>query len=293
MITTQQLSRRYGLRIGIESVDLHVAAGSIFGFLGPNGAGKTTTIRVLLGFLRPTSGTAHVSGLDCWRKSPRIKSEVGYLPGDLRLYPWLTARRALALVGRIRGQNLEKEGRDLCDRFALPMTVAARSMSRGMRQKLGLILALVGHPRLLILDEPTTGLDPPMRHELATYLRERAEAGATIFFSSHTLSEVDQLCQEVAIVRAGRVVVHESLAELRGRAHRSVTLRFRDEDSASRITVPDFLHILQRQPSLWHCQLDGPTPPLIAWAAQQPLADIVICTASMSLWEAWPIWPPR
>jgi ABC-2 type transport system ATP-binding protein len=216
IIETRDLCRGYGRRVGITAVDLNVREGQIFGFLGPNGAGKTTTIRVLLGLLRPTSGVATVFGLDCWHRSHRIKQEVGYLPGDLRLYPWLTGEAALRMVGRIRGRDLMPAGRRLADRYQLEMSVQAKAMSRGMRQKLGLILALAHKPRLLILDEPTSGLDPLMRDELSGHLRELAAEGHTVFFSSHTLSEVEQLCDHIAIVRAGRIAADESLPKSRG-----------------------------------------------------------------------------
>ena len=137
-------------------MDLDVAEGEIFGFLGPNGAGKTTTIRLLLGFLRPSAGRAGIFGLDCWRQSPHIKRDVGYLPGDLRLYPWMTVGSAVKVFGQIRGLEMSAAGAELAERFRLETNLHVRKMSRGMRQKLGLILALAHRPRLLILDEPTS-----------------------------------------------------------------------------------------------------------------------------------------
>ena len=193
-IETDDLTRRYGARRGIERVSLTVPDGSRFGFLGPNGAGKTTTIRVLLGFLKPTAGQARVFGRDVWRESALIKSDVGYLPGDLRLYPWLSGELALRIFGGVRGRDLMRAGRELAERFALDLRVKVRNMSRGMRQKLGLILALAPRPKLLILDEPTASLDPLMQETLRAHLRELAARGHTVFFSSHTLSEVEQLC---------------------------------------------------------------------------------------------------
>ncbi len=276
IIITEDLSRRYGRRVGIAAVDLEIAAGEIFGFLGPNGAGKTTAIRLLLGFLRPTSGRAAIQGLDCWRQSARIKREVGYLPGDLRLYPWLTGHAALKIVGRIRGADLRRRGSELADRFQLEMNLRVRKMSRGMRQKLGLILALVHQPRLLVLDEPTSGLDPLMQDELAHCLRELASAGHTVFFSSHTLSEVANLCDRVAIVRQGHIIADETLSSLRGRARRTVQLVFDDANTAERVQLPDFLKLDRRDGRQCHCELEGPTPPLIHWTAQQAVADINI-----------------
>src|SRR5262245_27893109 len=218
VISTHNLTRWYGRRRGIEGLNLEVAEGSLFGFLGPNGAGKTTTIRVMLGFLRPSSGGASVLNRDCWRDSRRIKVDVGYVPGDLRLHPWLTGTSALRIFSAIRGRDLVRGGMDLAQRFELDMTVKVRNMSRGMRQKLGLILAMAHQPRVLVMDEPTASLDPLMQVRLHEHLREQSRQGHTVFFSSHSLSEVEQLCDRVAIVRDGRLVADSTLDELRRQA---------------------------------------------------------------------------
>jgi len=276
LLETRGLTRRYGRRVGVESVDLSLEPGTVFGFLGPNGAGKTTTIRLLLGFLRPSAGTARVFGLDCWRDSRRIKRDVGYLPSDLRLYPWMDGRSAVRVVGRIRGLDLRAAAGELAERFALEMDVRVRAMSRGMRQKLGLVLALAHRPRLLILDEPTTGLDPLMQDELEALLRELAERGHTVFFSSHTLSEVEAVCTEVAVVRRGRIVASERLDALRRRAPRSVTLRFQDAEAAARVRPPAGLRLVARHGARCEGELDGPATALLDWLRTQPLADFVI-----------------
>ena len=276
IISTEQLSRRYGRRIGIEAANLDVREGQIFGFLGANGAGKTTVIRLLTGFLRPTQGCASIFGLDCWRDSARIKREAGYLPGDLRLYPWLTGRTALKIIGRVRGVDLRANGAALADRFQLEMDLRVRRMSRGTRQKLGLLLALVHKPRLLILDEPTSGLDPVMQAELAKCLREFASAGHTVFFSSHTLREVETLCDRVAVVRQGHIIADETIQSLRAGARRNVELLFTDSETAARVALPVFLKHYRRDGRKLHCELEGPAPPLIRWAAQQSLEDISI-----------------
>jgi len=154
----------------------------MFGFLGPNGSGKTTTIRLLMGFLKPTSGCAHVFGQDCWKSGRQLKANVGYLPGDVRLYPWLTVERGLRISSLVRGRDVAPHGNELADRLCLERQVPVRKMSRGMRQKLGLILSLAHRPRLLILDEPTGGLDPLIQNELIDYLREVTRQGHTVFF---------------------------------------------------------------------------------------------------------------
>ena len=276
VILAEDLSRHYGRRRGIDRLNLDIGEGELFGFLGPNGAGKTTTIRLLLGFLRAHSGRASVFGLDAWCHTAKIKRDVGYLPGDLRLYPWFTAHSALKICSQVRGTGLEKYGFELADRFSLELSVPVRKMSRGMRQKLGLVLALAHRPRLLVLDEPTSGLDPLMQDELANCLRELAQAGHTVFFSSHTLSEVEQLCDRVAIVRAGRIVADETLQTLHQRARRSVSIVFDQIETAQRLEPPGFLDIETRDGQRWKCELTGVSGDLIRWAAAQPISDLTI-----------------
>ena len=275
-IVTENLTKRYGQRVGIEGLSLSVPSGAIFGFLGPNGSGKTTTIRVLLALLRPTNGKASVFGLDCWRHSHRIKEEIGYVSGDLRLHSWMTARSALQVFGQVRHRDLMKSGRELVDRFDLEPDIRVRDMSRGMRQKLGLILALVHDPKLLVLDEPTASLDPLMQQLLYDELRKRAAAGTTVFFSSHTLSEVEALCDRVAILRRGRLVADETLEDLRSRAKREVILRWKESARTDGIDPPDFLEVKKRYVREWCCVLDGPAMDLVRWGASQPLEDISI-----------------
>ncbi len=275
ILEATSLSRHYGSRRGIETVDLSVREGALFGFLGPNGSGKTTTIRVLLGLLRPSGGQAKVFGLDCWRQSAAIKGEVGYLPGDLRLHSWLDGRTALRLWGKIRRRDLMAEGRRLGERFSLDLSVKVRNMSRGMRQKLGLILAFAHRPRLLILDEPTVTLDPLMQSIVLELLRELAAAGHTVFFSSHTLGEVETLCDRVAMIRDGRIVANESLAQLRAHAGHEVTIRWREE-SAGQVDPPPFLLLSERDELHWHGQLEGPMEPFVAWLAGRPIEDLHI-----------------
>ncbi len=280
-IATDRLSLSYGKRTGIEGVDLQVPQGEIFGFLGPNGAGKTTTIRILLGLLKPSQGSAQIFDQDCWSQSAKIKQGIGYLPGDLRLYPWFTGRRALRIVSSVRGKDLSVQGQELLERFQLDGNVPVRKMSRGMRQKLGIVLALVHEPQLVILDEPTSGLDPLMCDELYCCLRELTSAGATVFFSSHTLSEVELLCNRVAIVRGGKIIADETMDALRKRVHRSVVLRYRDAEVAARIVMPEFLQLEQRSDNVCRCLLTGTTPQLIAWAAEQPLEDLSVSPPSL------------
>jgi len=276
LIHLENLTRRYGRRRGIESVSLSVPEGALFGFLGPNGAGKTTTIRVLLGFLRPTSGEARIFGLDCWRETKAVKRDLGYLPGDLRLPPWMNGTNALSIFGAVRRRDLTQSGRELAARFDLDLRVKIRDMSRGMRQKLGLILALAHSPRLLVLDEPTSALDPLMQQVLHELLRQLAAAGHTVFFSSHSLGEVEQLCDRVAIVRDGELVADESLAALRDRAGHDVTIRWQDQAPALALEPPAFLKLIRRDNAVWQGTLDGPAHRLVDFLAGKPVEDLTI-----------------
>lgn len=280
-IELQHLTRSYGARRGINDVTLRVPEGTLFGFLGPNGAGKTTAIRVLLGFLRPTNGQATALGLDCWRDSARIKQDVGAIPGDLRLWPWLTGHSALALFGRIRRRDLRTQGRALAEELELDLSVAVRRMSRGMRQKLGLVLALAHEPRLLVLDEPTTALDPLMQDRLRGILRRMANKGHTVFFSSHTLSEVEDLCERVAIVKDGRIVADGTLESLRADTGYIVSWRVRDggggvDRPPSAMVGLAGLSIEHAKDGEYSGTYVGPVRDLLAYVSSLDVEDITI-----------------
>jgi ABC-2 type transport system ATP-binding protein len=273
-IQTQALTRVYGQRRGVSDVTLSVEPGALYGFLGPNGAGKTTTIRVLLGFLRPTSGTATVFGRDCWHDSATIKAEVGYVPGDLRLWPWLTGRSALKLFGSIRGRDLMREGERLAEVFGLDLSVRVRSMSRGMRQKLGLILSMAHRPKLLILDEPSSALDPLMQERFRDLLRQAAADGTTVFFSSHTLSEVESLCRRVAIVKGGRIVADDTLEGLRAQAVHEFDVRWASARAGDE-AAPAFVRLSQKTAARWAGTVEpGRLDEFVRFVAQRPVADI-------------------
>ncbi|MCH8824290.1 MAG: ABC transporter ATP-binding protein [Planctomycetes bacterium] len=276
VVVTNNLTKRYGRRVGIEDVSITVGQGEVFGFLGPNGSGKTTTIRLLLGLLRPTSGESSIFDLDCWRATKQIKEDIGYLPGDLRLYANSTGRDMLRVFGAIRGRDLLTFGNVLADRFELEMNVSVRRMSRGMRQKLGLIIALAHKPKLIILDEPTASLDPLMQEQLMQLLREFASDGHTVFFSSHTLSEVERLCDRVAIVREGKIVADESLATLKALAKRDVTIKWKLGTDIP--DVPNFLDLYQsaNKDHLWQATLDGSVNELLDWLHGRGYDDFAV-----------------
>ncbi|MEZ5145038.1 MAG: ABC transporter ATP-binding protein [Acidimicrobiales bacterium] len=225
-IVTERLTKSYGRARGVVELELTVAAGEVYGFLGPNGAGKTTTIRTLLDFLHPTSGRAEVLGLDSRRDSLEIRRRVGYLPGDLVLYERLTGREHLDWLASLRGGG-DATARDaLVERFQADLDRPIRQLSKGNRQKLGLVQAFMHDADLLVLDEPTAGLDPLMQEEFHDLLRETVDAGRTVFLSSHSLDEVQHVADRVGIIREGRLVAVERVEELRERASRRVDVRF-------------------------------------------------------------------
>ena len=276
VVLIEDLAKYYGRRVGVDGLNLSVQGGSLFGFLGPNGAGKSTIIRVLLGLLRPDRGWATIFDLDCWRYSARIKEDIGYVPGDLRLYPWLTCRIAIKILGRVRRRDLDANGQSLANEFSLEPDVPVRQMSRGMRQKLGLILALAHEPTVLVLDEPSTGLDPLIQDRLFERLRAMTADGHTVFFSSHTLSEVEQLCDRVAIVRKGRIVACDDLDALRSRAPREVTLVWKPDARHYSETPPAIMNLTKREGRRWSGTLNGGTVEFVRWCAGQPIEDVTI-----------------
>lgn len=276
IINAQALTVYYQNRRGIENVDLRIEQGDIFGFLGPNGSGKTTTIRVLMGYLKSTGGHAHILGQDCWKQSHLIKQNIGYLPGDLRLYPWMTGHSAMKIFGRIRHRNLKEAGSKLAGLFGLDMEVPVRKMSSGMRQKLGLLIALAHDPEVLILDEPTSALDPLAQQKLITLLQQRASEGTTVLFSSHSLSEVEQLCHRVAIIREGEIVTDKTLADLKKDARKIVTFTFSSEEEANHFSKPDFLSDNLQNGEIRSFHLDGNIQELIQWLSQQEFEDVSI-----------------
>lgn len=281
VIETNNLTKSYGTRRGIENIDLSVRAGEIFGFLGPNGAGKSTAIRVLLGFLRPSSGSARILGHDCWMNSVAIRKQTGYVPGDVRLYSWLTICRALQIVAEIHNSDICQHGLELAEQFQLEPDVPVRTMSRGSRQKAALVLALAPRPQLVILDEPTSGLDPLMQNVLANYLQEMTQEGRTVFFSSHTLSEVETLCRKVAIIRDGSIVACERIETLRSQAPRVLRLTFDSAHAAKSAEFPNFVRLQKCHRNQCELHMDGPAAQVIAWAAQQPITDIDISPPSL------------
>lgn len=227
-IEVRGLQKRYASGVlALDGLTMAVETGEIFGFLGPNGAGKTTTIRLLLDLIRPTAGQACIFGLDCHRRSLEVRRQVGYLPGELALYEHSRGRSLLDLFASLRPGQVSAEHVDqLCRRLDVDLNAPVGQLSHGNRQKVGLALALMARPRLLILDEPTTGLDPLVQHRVLDILREARAGGATVFFSSHVLSEVERICDRVGFIRQGRLVAVEEVGSLSRHKMQRVRIAF-------------------------------------------------------------------
>ncbi len=224
-IETIALTKYYGKTRGITDVSITVEQGQFFGFIGPNGAGKSTTIRTLLGLIAPTSGQASVLGLDIRADRQEILKRVGYLPGEATFYHGMRVRDILTLSAKLRGVDCRKRAEELCERLALDPTRRVEELSLGNRKKVGIVCAFQHDPELYILDEPTSGLDPLMQREFYDILRERNENGATVFLSSHILSEVERYCSHAAVIRDGRILLCDSVSKLGHAGVKRVTLR--------------------------------------------------------------------
>ena len=225
-ILLERLTKFYGKARGVLDLDLEVAEGEVFGFLGPNGAGKTTTIRTLLDLIRPTSGSATVLGLDSRRDSVAIRARVGYLPGELSLWETMTTRQVLDHLGSLR-RGIDPTYRDeLLERFDVEPDRKIKDLSTGNKQKVGIIQAFMHRPEVLILDEPTVGLDPLMQQVTYEVIEEAQRAGHTVFLSSHVLPEVERIARRVGIIRSGKLIEVESVENLKERAVKLIEIRF-------------------------------------------------------------------
>jgi len=272
VIDTRALTKRYGSTIALDGLDLTVRAGEVYGFLGPNGAGKTTTIRLLLGLHRPTGGSASVFGLDAWSAPVEIHRRLGHVSSSPALWPQMNAAEIFELVSALRG-GVDRRYRDeLVDRLELDVSKRVRALSTGNRQKVALIAALCARPQLLLLDEPTTGLDPLMQAVFRAAVQEARERGQTVLLSSHLLGEVEQLCDRVGILREGRLVDQGTLHELRQLASQAVEVSF----SADVEPVPalDGVAVVDVEPRRWRLQVSGPIAPLVDALAGLPVLEL-------------------
>lgn len=224
VIVFHGLTKRYGEHRGVEDLSFTVYAGEIFGFIGPNGAGKSTAIRILMGLLRPTSGSASVFGLDCSRQAAEIARDVGYLPSESCYYRELRVRELLQYTADLYGMDCRDRMIELAERLNLDLSRKIGDLSLGNKKKVGIVSALLPAPKLLILDEPTSGLDPLMQQTFYEILREENARGMTIFLSSHVLREVQKLCDRVAILREGKLVGVQSMEEMRANGYKKISL---------------------------------------------------------------------
>ena len=274
LVETIQLTKRYGSVTALDDCTLDVRRGEVFGLLGPNGAGKTTLLRLLLGFLRPTSGSARIDGLDCVRQSVDVRRRVAYLPGDARLFRQMRGRDVLRFFAEIRPGGDVRRSLDLAERLELDLTRQVGYMSTGMRQKLALVATLAANTPLVVLDEPTSNLDPSVRAQVGKLVLEAKQAGRTVMFSSHVLSEVEDVCDRVVILRSGHVVHTQTMSELR-RRH-----RIRAELAGPLPPTPPHFDsqvtIQTNGDGEITIETPGELSPLLGWLATLPLREVLV-----------------
>ena len=279
VVETHRLSKRYGQQYALRDLDLDVREGEVLGYLGPNGAGKTTTIRLLLGLIAPTSGSATLFGLDAQRQAPQAHRRLAYVPGEVNLWPDLTGRDTLALLGRVQGQVDDAYRDALVKRFDFDPAKKVRAYSKGNRQKLGLIAALMTRADLLLLDEPTSGLDPLMEQTFRECIAEARDRGQTVFLSSHILSEVEALCDRVAILRNGELLEIGTLAELRHLSALSVQATF-EHDPPDIRGVPG-VSAIEVDSRRLRCQVTGSIQPLLRVLSDAGVLELLSAKPSL------------
>jgi len=283
-ISIRGLTKRYGNVRAVDNLSLELVQGEILGFLGLNGAGKTTTIRILLDLLRPDGGNASILGHDCQSDGLRARLNIGYLPGEMGIYSDLTGREVLDLLAGLNEQILDKvRRRELQERLEFPdsdLRRRLREYSTGMKRKLGLIQAFQSDPLLLILDEPTEGLDPLMQESFYKLLVDVKQRGRTVFMSSHVLSEVDRVCDRIALIRKGELVLLANVEELRKLAARPVRVFFA-EDAPVAAGLPLGTAVIETSPRSWSLKVEGPLGPLLRAIATLPVQDMEIEEAKL------------
>ena len=275
VIKTQGLTKSYGNVRALFGVDLEVTQGEVFGFLGPNGSGKTTTIRCMLDLIRPQGGTISVLGFNPQAEPEAVKARVGYLPGELHLDENMTARQVFRYFNHLRSNRSNWDFvQELCDRLKLELTTPIKNFSKGNKQKVGVVQALMHRPELLLLDEPTSGLDPLMQQEVLRMLSEAQGNGATVFFSSHIISEVQAVADRVAIIRAGTIVEVAETASLLNRAMRRVRIRFQQPTEVDELCKLPGVELLAQDDGVGVLlQVEGEMDALIKTLAQFPVND--------------------
>lgn len=282
VIHTENLTKVYAKAArALDGLNLDVQRGEIFGYLGPNGAGKTTTIRLLLDLIRPTAGRASVLGMDARQDSVAIKQHVGYLPAELNLWDKQTAQQILQFIGQARGSYDAKYVHMLAERLEFDLTKKVRSYSTGNKRKLGLIMALMNKPDLLILDEPSSGLDPLMQQTFYQLMQEARADGRTVFLSSHILSEVQAICDRVGILRSGKLEAVQRVDELTHADFRHVTLRFREPVAPSVVVNVPGVSGASADGKVLHLQLMGDFDPLLRAISPYYIEDMEVVEPSL------------
>jgi len=261
-IVIDNLYKSYGKIQAVKGISMRVEQGEIFGFLGPNGAGKTTTIRCMLDVIRPTSGTLRVLGLDAQRDKMELHQRIGYLPGDVRLPGQMTGKQVIDYFSRLQGLKPVLLN-DLVARFDVEMKRPLKGYSKGMRQKIGVVLAFMCDPEVLILDEPTSGLDPLLQRTFNEFLLQEQARGKTIFMSSHIMSDVEKVCQRVAVIRQGEIVTIEEVEKLRQKAGQRVTVEFGDAVSADEVARMPGVSMVTSHNHAYHFNVGGSMDALI------------------------------
>ncbi len=285
-ISATSLTKSYGDFTALNQLSLDVQSQEILGLLGPNGAGKSTFIRLLLGAIRPTSGSSKIYGLDCYRDRVLVHQKVSYLPGDARLYRRMKGREVLEFFSRLRGQKSSQHSIRLAERLELDLSRRVAAMSTGMRQKLAIVTTLSAETSILILDEPTANLDPTVRREVLQIVREARDSGATVLFSSHVLSEIEELCDRVVILRKGQKVYHQEIGKIRdhhrliGRAAQTIpSLPLELQRHAVLESLPDGTFSIETEEHLG---------PLLRWISTLDLQDIRVESSGLSrIYTRW------
>ena len=275
VIHIEGLTKFYGKNRGIVDVNLDIRPGEVFGYLGPNGAGKTTTIRVLLDFIRPTRGQATIFGFDVRRESIDAKRHIGYLPGEMELYKNLTGEEYLQYQGHLRNDVEWKHVKRLAQRMESNLSQSIGTLSHGNRQKIGLIQAFMHQPQLLILDEPTNGLDPLMQQEFYKLIAEIKAEGRTVFLSSHIMPEVERICDRVAIIREGKLIAVEDVDTLKARALRHLEVRFAVPVPPEKFADLDGVKDVIVENDTLRCTVTGTLDAFVKTAAQFEVINLV------------------
>ncbi len=279
-IAIEHLTKRYGRLVAVRDLTFEVHQGEIFGFLGLNGAGKTTTIRVLLDLLRPTAGRARLLGCDCQSDGLRARAQVGYLPGEIGFFADMRADRILEVLAELAGTPVDPAWRQqLFDRLELAggqLHRRVRELSTGTKRKIGIVQAFQADPPLLILDEPTEGLDPLMQEAFYGLLADVRARGRTVFMSSHVLSEVERVCDRIGLLRAGELVLQAPVEEVRGLVPREVHVFFAEEVAGPASDLLPGFAVIATAPRSWTLRGQGSLGPLVRTLAGMPVADVTI-----------------